>query len=242
MLRKCFYYIIGQSLVWNRRFADKRIWFPLGEHLGLLKGGSYEKEVWEKVKQHVPSSINSILDIGANIGQSALIMSELFPNAQIVSYEPSARPYAFLCLNIGLNNLPVVALNKGVSSEEASYRMKYDTITGGRSSSIVLSDEDHVKSEKYMSIEVLSLRSQVEQFKPDFIKIDIEGHEKHLLDNINLSLLSKVTLLIEVRSDTSKNIIERFLQSHKIFNVEEQSIIKSIIKIEFANLLLIPLD
>ena len=240
MLRKTLRKIIGQNLIISRRFANQRIWFSAVEHLGLVVRSTYEPDVWKKVEDHLPSNLQTILDIGANIGQSALILHDLFPNSKIISYEPSQRPYAFLSLNIFLNNLPVIPVNKGVSCYDKFYLMDYDVITGGRSSQILTEEFDKISISNYREIEVVSLLSQIEKFKPDFIKVDIEGHEKTLFDSMEISILDKIYLLIEVRKDTSKKIISLFLSSHNIYHIEKGKVIESEEAIEFANLLMTP--
>ena len=242
MFREVIRKILGHNVIISRKFANQRIWFPAVEHIGLIASATYEKDVWKKVEEDLPSSLHTILDIGANIGQSALILYNLFPNSKIISYEPSQRPYAFLTLNTLLNNLPVTPINKGVSSRDTYHIMEYDVITGGRSSQILSEDDEKNKLKEYREIEVVSLKTQIEKFKPDFIKVDIEGHEKTLFDSLDLSILSKVYLLIEVRSETSKKIIKLFLNSHRIYHIENKSIVKSEEILEFANLLMTPLE
>lgn len=242
MFRGVIRKILGHNLIISRKFANQRIWFPAVEHLGLIARETYEKDVWKKVEEDLPSSLHMILDIGANIGQSALILHNLFPHAKIISYEPAQRPYAFLSLNSLLNDLPVTAINKGVSSGDTYHLMEYDVITGGRSSQILSEVHDKNMQKDYREIEVVSLRTQIEKFKPDFIKVDIEGHEVTLFDSLDLSILSKVYLLIEVRSETSKKIIKLFLKSHRIYHIENKSIIKSEEILEFANLMMTPLE
>lgn len=50
-------------------------------------------------------ALETVLDIGANIGAFSLFAAMMFPNARIISYEPEPSNRAMLESNIALNNL-----------------------------------------------------------------------------------------------------------------------------------------
>ena len=122
-----------------------------------------------------------VLDVGANIGCTAIVFSEL---AQMVhAFEPSRTTCNFLRRNIagaGLTNVAIHDVGLGAVSGEFPLTFNPSNRSGGFVSNQLRAGAGHV-------IETISLRTADEMVKAlnipkvDFIKIDVEGFERDVL-------------------------------------------------------------
>lgn len=64
----------------------------------------------------------TVFDVGANIGQSALKYSEVFPAAEIYSFEPVKGTYSKLFLNTK-GNPRIHTFNVGMGKEKGSFKI-----------------------------------------------------------------------------------------------------------------------
>jgi hypothetical protein len=68
--------------------------------------------------------INTIFDIGSNIGLAAIRLSHAFPQAQIYAVEPAPDNFRLLERNMAINNISAVLLRTGVWHKAA--RLYFD--------------------------------------------------------------------------------------------------------------------
>lgn len=66
-----------------------------------------------------PASVRTVLDIGANIGSSALYFAQLFPSARVFAFEPVPENFALLEANAA-NCARIRAFNFGLGAAEAT--------------------------------------------------------------------------------------------------------------------------
>ena len=112
----------------------------------------------------------SVLDIGANVGDSAIWFA-LNGAKKVVAIEPYPFPYNIMLMNIKENNFSdrILALNCGVGKEK--YKIRVTTEPTFR-------DSDLKASEKGVEIDVYPLDYLIEKFGPfDVLKMDCEGCE-----------------------------------------------------------------
>ena len=137
---------------------------------------------------------NVILDVGANIGWTALRFASINPNATIIAFEP--HPITFqniLCLNIGLG-------------ESESILKIYELMDNNSGMNRIVLDEldrpfKEVKIERLD--DVLESRS-IHQV--DLIKLDVEGFEGFVLKGASKILTSSnAKILMETDDDFLKN-------------------------------------
>lgn len=113
-----------------------------------------------------------VLDIGAFIGDSALIFNEFSPN-KIYSFEPEPNNFELLQKTIAINNLKdkVVPIKKGIAAIKGSETLQTDLAA----STIHTTDQQ----QDGLKIEVTTIDSFVAEnnLNVGLIKMDIEGAE-----------------------------------------------------------------
>ena len=127
-----------------------------------------------------------VLDVGANIGSWANEYNSQVKDCVIYAFEPSRETYLSLVeATKGMPNINVYQFGLGNSNN--SQKLYYDEEKSGMAS---LSKRDlrhrGVEFEKSENVRVVRLDSFLEEnsIKPDFIKIDVEGHELAVLEGL----------------------------------------------------------
>jgi len=129
-----------------------------------------------------------IFDIGANIGTYLTLVARGLPNAKIFCFEPQRPIFQILCGNIAINNLyncycynnAIGSTNEIIEINEPDYSTRFNY---GAYSLIERNDIPY--SNNKVKIEMFTLDSFVSKYsveKVDFIKVDVEGMEKLVLD------------------------------------------------------------
>lgn len=155
-----------------------------------------------------------IIDIGANIGDSVIYFKWIYPKSTIYAFEPLANAYSLLEQNVRINDFKnVYTYNVGLGHKEQTIRLFSDTKGTSRLSTINknASDENLKKDRKFQEIKIKKLSSykEIQDLKNiDLLKIDIEGAEGFLFEDLEFIL-----------KKTKKTIIEY----HMIPNIKENS-------------------
>lgn len=116
----------------------------------------------------------SALDIGANLGTTAAILSQHLPQGRVYAFEPGPAIFKALQTNLASNGLDnVTPLNLAVGETPGSFRFHensaYGHLTEDSSGTEVTATtvDDFVQKIQFASL--------------DFIKIDVEGFEQSVL-------------------------------------------------------------
>ncbi|SOD81195.1 FkbM family methyltransferase [Spirosoma fluviale] len=138
-----------------------------------------------------------IIDAGANIGLSVLYFKQLYPDAEILAFEPDEKVFDALSYNVqsfGLEN--VTYLKKALWNEETELEFMSEGADAGRVA---------VKNDATQLIQVPteSLRKYLNR-KVDFLKIDIEGAETTVLEDCANLLHNVERLFVEYHSFVDK--------------------------------------
>ncbi len=130
-----------------------------------------------------PENIDTILDVGANIGCAALFFGARFPNARIYCLEPEAGNYQRLDLNLKLNPERNIGAARGaIWTRSCALRCIRDFRDGRESAYRFVESEsgsDLAGDADAMDIQALSERAGFATV--DLLKLDVEGAEATLL-------------------------------------------------------------
>lgn len=132
-----------------------------------------------------------IIDGGANIGLASIYFKLLFPNADIVAFEPDPDIFNFLKSNIktyAFDNIELI--KKGLWNEETFLSFKAEGADAGL---LVEFDENSKK------VPVTSLKKYLNK-KVDFLKLDIEGAETVVIKDIEDDLDKVERIFVEYHS------------------------------------------
>lgn len=161
----------------------------------------------------VISSINTVVDVGANVGQWSTAMKLLNPSVQITAIEPEPNSYQKLKENLSdLDN--ITTLNLAASKSQGSltlFRQKLVTTstlypTGNDSTS----DPVTVRAEPLDNV----LRNIP---KIDVLKIDVEGAELSVIEGATETLAKTSIVIIEISLDRgASNALEVFSRIIKV--------------------------
>ena len=140
--------------------------------------GRFERDELDLLAKHVFPKLNqksTCIDIGANIGNHATFFANKFQ--KVMAFEPNLRTFKLLEANAMLfSNIHVY--NFGFSSSEHTEMAYYDEDNMGGASLHAASTS---KLETEFLLKTLDNFLTVDQVKEiDFIKIDVEGHEKEV--------------------------------------------------------------
>lgn len=127
-----------------------------------------------------------VLDLGAHIGISTLYIKKMWPNSEILAFEPNPHTFQVLARNIAINNCTNVKLHNCAAYNSNVMTKLYGCIMGididSRGNSLIQSWGQREQTEE---IEIKAVKiSDFIKTKIDFLKIDIEGSEQIVLDDL----------------------------------------------------------
>ncbi len=176
--------------------------------------GSYGNFYSERLKNEKNKFL--FIDIGANQGLYSIIAAKNKKNIRSYAFEPVKKTYNLLRENIKINNInnKCLPLNLAISSNEKRSRMKVFTSHCGKSSLLtsinIKKSEKNVKYQRVKCINFKKLNKIIkEKSYPILIKIDVEGHEAVVINQI-------------IKSKLVSNLREIFFEVHeKKINVKK---------------------
>jgi FkbM family methyltransferase len=132
-------------------------------------------------------SVATVVDIGANRGQFALVSRHCFPQARIISFEPLAEPAAKF--RGALANDPRVTLHEVAVGPAAGAATMHVAAEDDSSSLLPITELQHTISgtrevaTRTIQIEPLSSRVTADELQaPALLKIDVQGYELSTLE------------------------------------------------------------
>lgn len=156
----------------------------------------------------------TVLDLGANIGLHSLIMSKCFK--KIYSYEPDDFHYDCLNNTIEKNFCTNVELNKKAVSNFNGV-VEFTRVKGNTTGSHISGSKENVYGEiDKFEVPCVSLETIIEEKKPDFIKMDVEGQEKNILTNTNISYFNNVDIMVEIGNEENAKAVFEYFKGTKI--------------------------
>jgi FkbM family methyltransferase len=140
-----------------------------------------------------------ILDCGANYGFSIIYFKRLFPESEILAFEPDKKIFELLKNNLAPHNFKNIELvNAAVWKEDAQLEFASEGSLGG--AIIQLGTFNMNKC----IVDAKQLSPYLTYREIDFLKLDIEGAEYDVLQSCKNDLSRVKNLFIEYHSDPNK--------------------------------------
>jgi FkbM family methyltransferase len=166
----------------NQARQGRKVAIFANEHIGISinQYGCYDRFCLEMLFDFLAPvgavlEHGTVLDIGANIGNHALFFSPRV--GQVLSFEPHPRTFGLLAFNAGtVDN--VKAFNFGLGERDETLELNENPENMGASSIRFGNGE----SARKVAIEVRRLDDVARNLENiELVKIDVEGHEPHVL-------------------------------------------------------------
>jgi len=185
------------------RIADSRLRVerPCGVAALVNAMGEYDFNNMELIRLLLFRTKGTLIDVGANIGSYTIVASEI-SEATVISVEPHPVTFRWLRENVRLNGRQnVTCLNLAISSRDGQIQF-----TDGQDLStnhVITANEANVS---LISIEGCRLDTICDRLEviPDFVKIDVEGHEPEVLEGFGT--YGSLAKLILVENGERKNV------------------------------------
>lgn len=146
----------------------------------------------------------TILDIGANIGEYSLKCYKYFPKSKIYAIEASSKTYKKLIKNTS-NVLNIFTINKALSdSSEKKYVYERSDFSGrntfeGKNTGLTYKNKiiiELIKGDYFLSEEGIEENIKI-------LKVDVEGHELKVLKGFENSLKNLKIYIIQFERSTA---------------------------------------
>lgn len=148
-------------------------------------------------------NIATILDIGANAGQFALIINYLIPKAKIYSFEPILECFEKLKKTM-VHIDSFRCFNLGIAEESGELLFEYNDFSASSSflkmTSLAKQEFPKTKNTQQISVEVERLDFIAEDLdivEPVLVKIDTQGYEDRVLNGGELTIKRSKVIIIE---------------------------------------------
>lgn len=179
-------------------------------------------------------ALNSIFDVGANIGQSAINYHNLFPNSRIYCFEPVKETFKKLEKNL-INHTQTTCYNIALGASKGEAQMVLEGSSDmffllNPSSSFSKKIESKLETVTIETIDEFCTNSKIDRIS--YLKIDTEGGDLEVLKGAKKMLNEQVIDLIEVEAAMNcKNErhvqfehFKQYLESNKyyLFGIYEQ--------------------
>jgi FkbM family methyltransferase len=160
-----------------------------------------------------------IIDCGSNVGMSIFYFKWLYPNSRILAFEPGEEAFSCLKENIKNNNLldSVQAHKAALTNKEGIVKFFYDTANLG---SLVMSIKEERNPKESRDVETILLSKHINE-EVDFLKMDIEGAELEVIEELSNS--GKLSYVKQMMIEYHHHIITESDEFSRILRILEDS-------------------
>ena len=166
-----------------------------------------------------------VIDVGANVGVSVIVMSDANPGIRIHAVEPVPSTFDLLRRNVERNTTGNVAAYQLAISDREGEVAFHDS---GNSSANHIVNEAHIASEHFANLGSPVRSTTLDAFvrengiaQVDFVKIDVEGFEIDVLNGMTdtiarfkpvVSMEFNTWTMIAFRNVNPRDLLTRFLE------------------------------
>lgn len=168
-----------------------------------------------KIVDEIIKRASVVIDVGAHLGFFSLYCAFLNPNVKVFSFEPDERNYGLLKKNLQENRVKnVVSKNSAVS--EIVGEVDLNLAEDSHNHSLILDHND--KKKRVFSTTLQTICSKFSIEKCDLVKLDCEGAEFKILENIDSATFGKISAFVieyhEYFSEMKKEKLVEVLKRH----------------------------
>lgn len=188
------------------------------EHLEYTVN-EWTSKPFTKILDVLPSELNVIYDIGANVGGWTKVIKDKYPNSKVHAFEPDE--VNFEALKECGTKLTAYKIGIYYGKDFGKLQWRADGNIGALFLEYVNAGEPRVDLEQL--IELFTLE-ELKLPKPDLIKMDVEGAEENIIQNSTL-LKETPYIIVEWHPDhiKPKDFFKKHLPNHKIMvNLEDK--------------------
>ena len=160
----------------------------------LMQDLNYEEEIFSYLKTS-GRAYDAIIEIGANVGIYTLFFASFFKKSKIFSFEPSQKAYSRLLINMSLNQLSnVYVFNVAIGNKTTFinfYEPKNHLSNGSFDKKFASIFSQEVDTNNILMIEGTLIEFLIETHDKVLLKIDAEGSEGMILENLKRCIHSK---------------------------------------------------
>lgn len=172
------------------------------------------KKVYRLPNTDLAGTGKVFIDLGANIGMTALFFHAFYNPALLICVEPAGENFELLVKNAG--HLPnIQTINAAVMNSEGWVRIKKEVLHYNNKAEMSVEDASTVKA-----VTIGSLYTQYVLDEVAVLKIDIEGAEEAVFSTDDRFLDNTNKVLIEIHSPAADNICLRTLRK-KGFDISQ---------------------
>ena len=150
----------------------------------LILDGRYEMDI-PAIAHHFIKQNSSIIDVGANLGFYSLYFAKKYPDCKIYGYEPVSYVFNSFLKSKDINNLSNLypyKLAAGAAYEELKINSANQN-TYNKGTSSIRNNHDINETFSSEKIKVVPLNDHLKDSRTvSFIKIDVQGFEKDVLE------------------------------------------------------------
>jgi len=162
------------------------------------------------VEPILPGSIRYIVDLGSNIGVTAMFWAQRYPEARMVLVEPDPDNFKLLQRNTAAFQDRCVLLNVAVSDKRGETSFFRSDREYGHS---ILKGDDSVSEIQVKTLTVSDVLREAEFPRVDLLKMDIEGGEQIVMPTIRTWAHAPRYLIAELHPPYDFNAFTQHCQS-----------------------------
>jgi FkbM family methyltransferase len=162
-----------------------------------------EQDVLKELDKYLDKD-SVILDIGANIGTHSVYWGKITQTKKVYAFEPIITTYRILEKNIEINGLftRIKAFNFGLGDKKTRAKIKNYDLDNIGSTSLEEDTNGDIEIHALDDIDEINNLARI-----DFVKIDVEGFEKYVLEGGKRTLL-KHNPIIFIESFSGKDTFD----------------------------------